>query len=587
MRRGRGIRACALGVALSVTLAAAPAYAWAPLAPQVEVARSVAATKLAADNATVPIDRYPWATEPDGGWRLDPAKAWVSGFLPGSFWLQHEMTGDSAWRTAAMRRQAPILPYSRLSASNDIGFTLLCSYGNGFRLTGDPAYRDVILTGANSLSKRFSTRVGMVRSINTTTSEFWVNSDTTMNIELLFRGAALGGPRLLREQAVSHARRVVRDFIRPDGGSYHLVVYNTSTGTVIRKGTIQGYSADSTWSRGQAWIIYGLTSAYRETGDPAFLDAVHETSDFWIDNIPADLVPYWDFDVPGIPDAPRDSSAAAITASAFLDLASIDPDPARRAEYADLGRRTVESLSSDSYLATGVLPESILLHGTAHAPAGYVDQGTSWGDYYYLEAIRRLRSQVTRLAGTDRYATAVRTSQVAFASADTVVIVSGTGFADAVSAGALAGVFDAPMLLTDPLRLPSGVATEIVRLGATKAIVVGGAPAVSEQVAVALRALPGVSVERISGADRYATSAEVARRVIAEDPTTWSGEAFLVRGDTFADALGVSPVAYAHHAPVLLTRSGSLSAATRDSRLACGHRRGERAHHRERDGSVA
>jgi len=565
----RVLRAVALALC-GVLAAASPAFAWAPVSAQVDAAQAVAVAKLTARDASLPVDRYPHSTDATGAWTLYPAKAWVSGFLPGSLWLTYESTTSGSWRTAAIRRQAPIAPYSKLSGTNDIGFMLLCSYGNGYRLTGDPAYRDTVVAGANSLSKRYNPTVGMIRSINTTTHEFWVNSDTTMNIELLFRGTVLGGSKTLRDQAVSHARRVIRDFIRSDGSTQHLVVYSDVSGAIIRKGTIQGYSADSTWSRGQAWVIYGLTSAYRETGDPAFLDAVHVTSDYWIDNVPADLVPYWDFDAPGIPDVPRDSSAAAIAASAFLELAAIDPDASRRAAYADLGARTVEVLASDAYLATGASPDSILLHGTAHAPAGMVDQGTSWGDYYFLEAVRRLRSQVDRLAGSDRYATALRVSQVTFEHADTVVIASGADYPDAVSASALAGVYDAPVLLTDPRRLSAGVGAEISRLGATRAIIVGGTSAVSGDVGAALDALSGVSVERVAGADRYATAAEVARRVVADDPGAYSGEAFVVRGDDFADALGVSPIAHAQHTPVLLTRSGSLPAATKSALIGIG-----------------
>lgn len=568
---GVGRARCVVVLALCGSLAlASPAFAWAPVSAQVDAALAVAAAKLAASDAGLPVDAYPHSTNTAGAWTLYGPKFWVSGFLPGSAWMLYESTAGEPWRTAAVRRQAPIAPYSKLTGTNDIGFMLLCSYGNGYRLTGDPAYRDIVLTGANSLSKRYSPAVGMIRSINTNTHEYWVNSDTTMNIELLFRGTAFGGPKALRDQAVSHARRVIRDFIRPDGSTQHLVVYNDETGDVIRKGTIQGYSADSTWSRGQAWVIYGLTSAYRETGDPAFLEAVHATSDYWAANVPVDGVPYWDFDAPGIPDEPRDSSAAAIAASAFLELARIDPDASRRAVYAELGRRTVEVLASDAYLATAAVPDSILLHGTAHAPAGMTDQGTSWGDYYFLEAIRRLRSQVDRLAGSDRYATALRVSQVTFQHADTVVIASGVDYPDAIAASALAGVHDAPVLLTSPGWVPRGLGDEIVRLGATRIIIIGGASAVSRDVETALRTVPGATVERIAGTDRYATAAAVARRVVADDPAVYSGDAFVVRGDDFADALGISPIAYSQHTPVLLTRSGSLPAATESALIDIG-----------------
>lgn len=168
----------------------------------------------------------------------------------------------------------------------------------------------------------------------------------------------------------------------------------------------------------------------------------------------------------------------------------------------------------------------------------------------------------SRVYGSDRYGTALKVSQKNFSTADTVIVATGLSYPDALSAAGLAGVYHAPLLLTAPASLTSGVATEITRLGATKVVVVGGTSAVSEAVKTQIASATGATVTRVAGADRYATSAEVAKRIVAELGTGFSGSAFLVRGDQFADALAASPLAYNANVPILLTASTSLSPAT-------------------------
>lgn len=550
---------CAL--AASLLAASVPAEAVADtLSPAMEHAHELAATKLAATQAIIPAGQFPFYTT-GPTWKTVNPRNWGSSFMPGSMWYQYQRTGASRWRDWARARQRPIEPYKTDTGTHDLGFLMLNTFRLGYRLTGDAAYRDTALIGARSLSQRFDPDVGMVRS-RTVDGRFVVITDTMMNIELLLWAANNGGDPRLRDKATSHALRTAADFIRPDGSSYHYVSYSETTGAVIDRGTSQGAFDESTWSRGHAWLIYGLAAAYRETGDPRLLDAAHRTTDYWTANVPEDLVPYWDFDVPGIPDAPRDSSAAAIAASAFVELGRIDPDAGRRADYLALARDTLESLSSAKYLA-GDAPElSMLLHGTFYGRTGSADHGTSWGDYYFTEALMRLRTQVLRVAGPDRYEAAVRTSQLGFERADTVVVAGGTGFADALAASSLAGAYGAPVLLTRPTSVPASVAREVKRLGAKAVWIVGGPSSVSEEVARDLDALPGVAVGRIGGRDRYEVAASVAARVVALRGGALDGRALLVRGDIFPDALSVSPVAYWAGMPVLLTRPTALPAAT-------------------------
>jgi len=220
--------------------------------------------------------------------------------------------------------------------------------------------------------------------------DFNVIIDSLMKPQLLWWAAANGGPPSLANRARNHALTTARDFVRPDGSTYHIVYYDAETGAVLRRGQASGYDDDSTWARGQAWAILGFSAAYRETGDPELLDAARAVSDWYLANLPADLVPYWDFGDPAIPDAPRDSSAAAIAASGLVDLALVDPDPERRSAYEAAATAILESLMSPAYTSRRGDP-SVLLHGTYLRSAGISDRGLAFGDTFYLEALLRLR----------------------------------------------------------------------------------------------------------------------------------------------------------------------------------------------------
>ena len=251
----------------------------------------------------------------------------------------------------------------------------------------------MVLRGARSLASRYGPAVGMTRSWGKRDSpRFTVIVDNLMNLELLFWAARHGGDPAWYGMALSHAVRSARDHGRGDGSTFHVVDYDARNGKLRGKRTRQGYARDSTWSRGQAWAVYGFTMAYRETGDRRLLAAARRAADWYLAHLPADLVPYWDFDAPGIPDAPRDSSAAAIAASGLLELAELDPDAAQGARYHAAAEATLASLSSDRYLARGHPDQSILLHGTQDRPRGRYDTGLVFGDYYFIEALLRHQS---------------------------------------------------------------------------------------------------------------------------------------------------------------------------------------------------
>ncbi|MHB8924656.1 MAG: cell wall-binding repeat-containing protein [Coriobacteriia bacterium] len=550
------------GTQAAYAAAAASGVTVAPaaLSPAMEHARDISSANLIALEASTPAGVYPFYTLPDGSWEYSIPRRWVAGFLPGMLWHQYERTHDPAWRDLARVRQAPVVRYATDTGTHDLGFMLQCSLGNDYRLTGSASARDTLLTAARSLATRYDPVVGMVRTLKTP-ADFYVYNDTMVNIELLYWGARNGGDPAWKAMATSHARRAMSDFTRADGSTYHYVAYDEATGAVVDKGQGQGFADESTWSRGQAWTAYGLAVAYRETDDSRFLAGAHAITDYWVANAPADLVPYWDFDAPSIPHEPRDSSAAAAAAVAFQQLAMLDPDPARRAAYAALATDTLESLSSPAYLdadeSTGT---ATLLHGTYFAARGLADHGTSWGDYYFASALAREGARVTRIAGPDRYITAVRASRATFTSATTVVLASGEAYPDALAASSLAGALSAPLLLTASRAAPPSVAAEISRLGATEVVVAGGERAVSEAVVAGLRA-SGLSVRRIAGDDRYATAALIAAETVASAGGA-PGDVLVLSGEGYADAVSAAPLAYAGTIPVLLTTAGGLPPAT-------------------------
>jgi unsaturated chondroitin disaccharide hydrolase len=326
-----------------------------------------------------------------------PPQDWVSGFFPGALWLLYDYTRDDRWRTAAEQYTARLESIKDFTGHHDVGFMLYCSYGNGLRLTSRPDYRDVLLQGAKSLSTRFNPAVGAIRSWDHTPWHYPVIIDTMMNLELLMWAAREGPEPRFRQIAVSHADKTLANHLRPDGSSFHLVDYDPATGQVLKRQTVQGAADRSAWARGQAWGLYGFVMMFRETRQPAYLEQAARIARFLLNHprLPDDKIPYWDFDAPGIPDEPRDASAAAVMASALLELSRYAEPEFARACLA-VAERQLRSLSSPQYrAAAGKDGNFLLLHGVGRKPMNAeVDQPLVYADYYFLEALLRCRARL-------------------------------------------------------------------------------------------------------------------------------------------------------------------------------------------------
>lgn len=327
--------------------------------------------------------------------RLVGPEDWTSGFFPGSLWLLYEGTGDARWRVSAKNYTDRLAGLRHFSGHHDVGFMLGCSYGQGYRLTGSPEYRAVLLDGAAALATRFQPGAGIIRSWDFGPWRCPVIVDNMMNLELLLWAAREKPEARWREIAVSHADATLKNHYRIDGSSFHLVDYDPATGSILGKQTVQGFANDSAWARGQAWGLYGFTVMYRETKDPAYLAQATRIANFILNHphLPDDKVPYWDYNAPDIPHALRDTSAAAITASALIELSRY-AEPKQAQMYVDMATQQLRSLSSPSYRARlGENGGFLLLHGVGHIPEQHeVDTPLVYGDYYFLEALLRLRT---------------------------------------------------------------------------------------------------------------------------------------------------------------------------------------------------
>ncbi len=345
-----------------------------------------------------PAQGWPRYTGPDGRWIVTPAANWTAGFLPGSLWQLYAETHDPWWRAAAERWTAGLELNAARTNTHDLGFIVFDSFGLQHLLTGDAHARDVVLRASRSLATRYSPTVGAIKSWDTerardhrATWKYPVIIDNLMNLEMLFWAGRHGGDPAWARMAERHALTSARAHLRPDGSTAHVALFDPATGAFERQVTWQGASDSSTWARGQAWAIHGFTESARETGNPELLVAARRAADWYIAHLPPDFVPYWDFSVAGRPGEPRDASAAAIAASGLLALSElVAADDAAR--YRLAAGRILTTLCAD-FVSRPNESWAILSHATGGKPQGVeIDVGISYGDFYFVEALRRWRA---------------------------------------------------------------------------------------------------------------------------------------------------------------------------------------------------
>lgn len=326
----------------------------------------------------------------EGKYRLEHPTDWTSGFYPGSMWLAYELTGDEALAKEARKYTNRLQDMQYYTGNHDLGFMMFCSYGQGIRLKPEPTDSLILIHSSESLCSRFRPEVGLIRSWDFGDWSYPVIIDNMMNLELLFWATKESKDSTFYRIAVDHARTTMKHHFRPDFSSYHVIDYDTITGQVLKKNTHQGFADESAWSRGQAWALYGYTMCYRETRLPEFLEQAQNIEKYLFThpNMPEDLIPYWDFDAPGIPDEPRDVSAATVIASALYELSLYDPEKGER--YRSNADKIIENLTKHYRAMLKKDNGFLLLHSTGTKPTNTeVDVPIVYADYYFIEALMR------------------------------------------------------------------------------------------------------------------------------------------------------------------------------------------------------
>ena len=340
----------------------------------------------------------PRTIDENGNIKYIPIDDWCSGFFPGNIWYTYKLTGDAKWLPLARKYTEALDSVKYLKWHHDVGFMIGCSYLNGLRIANIPEYKDVVVETARSLSTRFRPGAGVIQSWDADrgwqSQRGWacpVIIDNMMNLELMFEASLLSGDSTFYNIAVSHADVTMANHFREDNSCYHVVDYDPETGAVRSKQTAQGYADESSWARGQAWALYGYTMCYRYTKDKRYLEHAQKIYDFIFGNknLPEDLVPYWDYDAPNIPNEPRDASAAACTASALYELSTYVPEK----NYKEVADKIMYSLGSPAYRAeVGTNGNFILMHSVGSIPHGSeIDVPLNYADYYFLEGLIRKR----------------------------------------------------------------------------------------------------------------------------------------------------------------------------------------------------
>ncbi|MGV3766961.1 MAG: glycoside hydrolase family 88 protein [Chitinophagaceae bacterium] len=343
----------------------------------------------------LPENKFPKTFFPKTGkYEFSGSGWWCSGFYPGTLFYLHEHTQNPVLAKELVRILKPLEKEQFNKTTHDLGFMMFCSFGNVYLKKPTPEYKQILINSAKSLASRFNPTVGCIRSWDSRNNDFLVIIDNMMNLELLFWATKETGDSSFYNIAVTHANTTMKNHFRPDYSSYHVINYNSNDGSVKQKKTAQGYADASAWARGQAWGLYGYTVMYRATKDKKYLEQAEHIADFILNhpNLPADKIPYWDFNAPDIPNALRDASAGAVMASAFMELYKYAPKEKAKTYY-EAGETMIRSLSGAPYKAEpGTNGGFILQHSVGHIPQGTeVDVPLTYADYYYVEAMKRYK----------------------------------------------------------------------------------------------------------------------------------------------------------------------------------------------------
>ncbi len=321
-----------------------------------------------------------WVTSRDG--------SWTGGFWIGLCWAGYEERRDERFRSVAQRALEPFVGRASEARNHDLGMMFCPSAVKGFRVTGDPRYRGAALRAASSLAAQFNEEGRFIPGWGAFGGDDWSGAvlvDTLMSLPLLLWAAAESGEGRFRDVALAHGATSLSHHFRQGGSTVHVYRFDPTTGTPIGPGTYQGKSPTSCWSRGQAWAITGCAQLARLGAGEPYLEAAHRAASYYLDHLPSDQLPFWDFDATG-PGEPKDSAAAAIASYGLLLLGENEPS------LWEAGVKCLRALAEGAQAPRG--HEAVLLHATVDLPHGIgIDESTIYGDYFFVRALQHLNKK--------------------------------------------------------------------------------------------------------------------------------------------------------------------------------------------------
>ena len=326
---------------------------------------------------------------------------WTTGFWTGSIWLAYEHTGDEAFKKAADIQVESFLERIEKKIDvnhHDMGFLYSLSCVAAYKLTGNEHAKKAALLAADHLAERYREKGNFLQAWGNPgePKEYRLIIDCLLNLPILYWATEVTGDESYAQKAEHHIKTAMKCILRPDNSTYHTHFFDVETGEPTYGVTHQGNRNGSAWARGQAWGVYGIALSYRYLKNPEYIDLFCRVTDYFIEHLPEDLVPYWDFDFDTGSTEPRDSSASAIAVCGILEMCRFLPE-AEAAPYLAAAKRLMKALTD---LCAVTSPESSngqLLHGVYGKKTPYndcidhgIDECNLWGDYFYVEALTRL-----------------------------------------------------------------------------------------------------------------------------------------------------------------------------------------------------
>lgn len=329
---------------------------------------------------------------------------WTEGFYTGEIWMAYEQTGEDVFKEVALKQVTNFLDRieRRITVDHhDMGFLYSLSCVAAYKLVGSEEGKKAALLAADNLISRFQEVGGFIQAWGELGAEdnYRLIIDCLLNLPLLYWATEVTGDEKYATVAKKHITTALKVVMRPDYSTYHTYFFNKETGEPTYGVTFQGNRDGSVWARGQAWGIYGIALSYKYTRNPEYVETFKKITDYFINDLPQDLVPFWDFDFTDGSTEPRDSSSAAIAVCGMLEMAKYLPEE-DAAYYTSIAKKILKSLIDHYAAKEGDVSNGQLLHGTYARDSEHngctnrgVDECNTWGDYYYCEALIRLSKE--------------------------------------------------------------------------------------------------------------------------------------------------------------------------------------------------